>query len=206
MKTALDVLASSIESMANQQSNPVLEVIPASAPIIEDKKYPESGLLTFHDSAWRAYYHCHPPVRKPQQRKHRFEGEHGHFHLFTQLAGNTWSHLAALAMDNMGQPLGWFTVNQWVTGEQWGKREELIKRLQAIELQENGSVLESWIMAFISLSTETIIELLKQRDELIAGYDANEKIIEKEEIKQNRGIYLLSEVRYQYQHIMDRYS
>lgn len=114
---ATESLVACLFEMAEAKTNPVLEIIAQDKALEENKKYP-SELLQFNQSGWRAYYHCHPAARAGN---HRFNGEHGHFHIFVRIQENPeqWSHLVALAMDNMGQPLGWFTVNHWVTGEEW---------------------------------------------------------------------------------------
>lgn len=81
---------------------------------------------TFDEGAYsQYYYHAHRGV------------EHGHFHLFLRQGGmeegtypllydarnqklddiQTFAHLIAISMDDEGYPLGPFTVNRWVTGE-----------------------------------------------------------------------------------------
>jgi len=177
--------------MAEGATNPVLQVI--DIPLLEDKKYP-SDLLTFNQLGWRAYYHCHPPSRAGH---HRFEGEHGHFHIFVRLnkafnEEEEWSHLVALAMDGLGQPLGWFTVNHWVTGEKWQSAKYLNKYLDSIpydELKETRLV-EIWLLSLLALSRKTVNNVLYERDIKL------EKLQKKDpelDVKQSRDIYLLSE-------------
>ena len=175
--------------MAGAETNPVLQVINPDLPLEENKKYP-AGLLQFNQSGWRAYYHCHPATRAGN---HRFYGEHGHFHIFvrTQNEPEKWSHLVALAMDNMGQPLGWFTVNHWVTGETWEISKVLIKHLKSITLDSQYSLVECWLLSLLVLSCDEVSTILYERDKIL---NQKKNIAKGKDIKQNKGLYLLSEV------------
>lgn len=176
--------------MAEAETNPVLQVINPGQTMEENTRYP-AGLLNFNNLGWRAYYHCHPASRKGN---HNFKGEHGHFHLFIKIQDNpdTWSHLAALAMDNMGQPLGWFCVNQWVTGESWQDKGVLLSHLHKIPYKDQSILVERWLLSLLSLESENIAELLNQRDEALNKFMEQEDI---NSIKKNKDIYLLSEVK-----------
>jgi Domain of unknown function (DUF6969) len=173
--------------MAKFETNPVLQVINTEAPLQENKKYPVD-LLHFSQTGWRAYYHCHPASRKGN---HRFQGEHGHFHIFVRINSNPemWSHLVALAMDNMGQPLGWFTVNHWVTGEVWESATNLDEYLKNIPYSVQNNLLERWILSLVDLSRDSISSLLYERDKVIKLKHGKEL-----DIKQDRQLYLLSEI------------
>ena len=198
MSDAAESLLNSLLEMADLESNPVLQIINPDLPLEVDKKYPKD-LLQFNQTGWRTYYHCHPAARTG---KHRFEGEHGHFHIFVRLENTadkieTWSHLAALAMDNMGQPLGWFTVNHWVTGETWKSAEALIPLLKSVPYVKQTSLLETWLLSLIVLSCESIIQILKSRDKILEQKQLKiDKKISTEfyDIKQDKELYLLSEV------------
>jgi hypothetical protein len=175
--------------MAEAKTNPVLEIIDLDNPLQENKKYP-SDLMQFNQMGWRAYYHCHPASRDGD---HRFKGEHGHFHIFirTQKEPEAWAHLAALAMDNMGQPLGWFTVNHWVTGENWGNAEDLLNYLQDIPFNNQVNLVERWLLSLLALSYDAIKTVLNERDKVLE----QKKITTLEkDVMQDRNIYLLSEV------------
>jgi len=174
--------------MAEVETNPVLEVINQNKPLEENKKYPSKS-LQFNQTGWRAYYHCHPASRAGN---HRFKGEHGHFHIFvrTHTEPETWSHLVALAMDNMGQPLGWFTVNHWVTGEQWQTADVLINHLNTIPYDKQETLVECWLLSFLALNHDTVRTVLYERDCIIKQQQPNAV---EEDIKQDKGLYLLSE-------------
>ena len=198
MTDAAESLLASLLEMADVQSNPVLQIINPDLPLEENTKYP-IDLLQFNQTGWRAYYHCHPAVRTGN---HRFKGEHGHFHIFVRLENtadktDTWSHLAALAMDNMGQPLGWFTVNHWVTGETWESAEALIPLLKSVPYDKQTSLVETWLLSLIVLSRKSIIQVLQARDEILEQKQSKINKINSTEdfdIKQDKELYLLSEV------------
>lgn len=174
--------------MAEAETNPVLQVINSDLPLEENKKYP-ADLLQFNQTGWRAYYHCHPAT---QAGNHRFQGEHGHFHIFVRTQNNPekWSHLVALAMDPMGQPLGWFTVNHWVTGEAWESSKILIRYIKAISLNSKNNLVECWLLSLLSLSCDAVSMILNERDNML---NQMKIVTEEQDIKQNKKLYLLSE-------------
>ena len=204
---AAETLITCLFEMAEANTNPVLQVINPDTPLEENKKYP-ADFLQFNQLGWRAYYHCHPASRAGN---HRFSGEHGHFHIFVRVEDDPekWSHLAALAMDNMGQPLGWFSVNHWVTGESWASADVLTKKLDSIPLilsdsgensppnneQDDLQLLflrtERWLLAFLALSADKIKLLLQQRDEVLSEKQKEHTSME---IKTDKSLYLLSEI------------
>lgn len=185
---AAELLAGCLLEMAEAETNPVLQIINPDTPLEENKKYP-AGLLQFNQSGWRAYYHCHPSTRTGN---HRFKGEHGHFHIFVRINNDpeTWSHLVALAMDNMGQPMGWFTVNHWVTGETWQDAEVLINQLKVIPFDTQTTLIERWLLSLLVLNKDKITDILYTRDKLIKEQQLTNT---DKDVKQDKGIYLLSE-------------
>ncbi len=174
--------------LAENETNPVLQVISCDKAVEENKKYP-ADLLQFNQSGWRAYYHCHPATRAGN---HNFPGEHGHFHIFvrTKNEPEEWAHLVALAMDDMGQPLGWFTVNQWVTGESWQDAELLADKLRDIPYDSQTELTECWLLSLLSLDKNSVRELLKNRDKIL---NKMKNLADGIDIRQNKDIYLLSE-------------
>ena len=188
---AAESLLASLLEMAELESNPVLQVIDLAKPLQVNKKYP-TELLQFNQTGWRAYYHCHPASRAGN---HRFKGEHGHFHIFVRLenTADKWSHLAALAMDNMGQPLGWFTVNQWVTGETWQSAATLMQQLKDVPYDKQTSLVENWLLSFVVLSHDALTQILQMRDVLLEKRQLSSSK-EDYDIKQDKELYLLSEV------------
>ncbi len=170
--------------MGEQNSNPVLQVIQDNPHIQQEVKYP-AGLLKFNHSGWRAFYHCHSNQNDIQ---HLFEAEHGHFHIFTPVADqpDTWSHLVALSIDDLGQPLRWFMVNHWVSGEVWLTADLLEQQMQKAPFAKQTSILEQWLLSMLVVYQAEIVSLLRQRDSIIESQNDNT-------CKQDRGLYLLVE-------------
>jgi len=163
----------------------VLEVLAGQQPVVS-KKYPEEE-LHFNNNNWRGFYHCHDSPGKHQ-------AEHGHFHVFVRIdtpAGlaEQWAHLVALAMNFDGQPVAWFTVNQWVTDGAWCKAPELVQKLDSITFSGQLSLVEKWLLAMLQAYRETIAELLHQRDQSLI--QINEKYADSD-ILHNRDVYALS--------------
>jgi len=170
--------------MGALSSNPVLQILDNCKEIKQGVKYPE-GLMQFKGDDWQAYYHCHP---NNSEISHLFEEEHGHFHIFTKLAEQqgSWAHLIALSMDSMGQPLRWFTVNHWVTGEKWLEADRLISRLNNAAYMEQTSLVNKWLLVMLAAYKPEITDLLLKRDKLLEGQD-------KEVFLNDKEIYLLTE-------------
>ena len=174
-----------IQNMGELHTNPVLNLLGENPNIIENQKYP-TGNLCFGGETWRAYYHCHAAPNK-------LMNEHGHFHIFARLEGEihnsqAWSHIVALAMDNMGQPLSWFTVNHWVTGKIWKSANELNILLENLPIVRDESFVEQWLIAMLRFYRANIQELLENRDTQI---NALKKKTGKE-ILEDRNYYELS--------------
>lgn len=189
-ESAAESLVACLLEMAESETNPVLQVIPEDLILEENKKYP-TDLLQFSQLGWRAYYHCHPASRAG---KHRFQGEHGHFHIYvrTEKDPEQWSHLAALAMDNMGQPLGWFTVNHWVTGETWIDSDRLSTYLKSIPYNNSSitKLVERWLLSLLAVSRDEVNSILMKRDIALKQKQLN---VDELTVKQDKEIYLLSE-------------
>lgn len=174
-----------IQNMGVVRTNPVLSLLGKNPNITENQKYP-ADYLPFGSETWRAYYHCHTAPNK-------LPDEHGHFHIFARLAGEihnsqAWSHVVALAMDNMGQPLSWFTVNHWVSGKTWKSANELNKLLENLPIVIDESLAEQWLIAMLEFYRADIQALLVNRDTRISEL----KKISDNEILNDRNYYELS--------------
>jgi hypothetical protein len=149
-----------IQDMGVQRSNPVLELL-RDIPVFEQgKKYPQPA-LAFGQDDWRGYYHSHLMAGAEVT-------EHGHFHLFTR-TGQGWAHLAALAMDQQGQPLRWVMTNRWVTGGEWRDRNSLLSAIDTLVPGEEPDVLRRWLASVLKLYRPELGNLLDARDARIAG-------------------------------------
>jgi len=171
---------------AELDCNPVLELLAEVEHFEFNHKYP-SEPLSFAEDHWRAYYHGHiSPIS--------VNGEHGHFHFFARI-GNSgikaqdWAHVAGLSIDAYGQPLMWFTVNQWVTGDAWLPAEELFEKLVFSPLVEGESLLNRWAMSLLSLSRNELRELLMFRDQRVVSLQEKNP---DETVLQSRSVYELS--------------
>lgn len=178
-------LVSVIQLMGQSHSNPVLDVLDGEAPV-NNHKYPQDE-LHFDDTGWRAFYHCHDAPNRDQQ-------EHGHFHLFRrcgpgQDVQKDWCHIIALAMDYEGQPLAWFSTNQWVTGGAWIKAPAMERLLEPSLRSSNLNRLERWLMNMVALFHEDIVTLLHDRDRAL---EQHQEQLQGKEILQDRNIYCLS--------------
>lgn len=182
---AAESLFKCLVAMGEQNSNPVLQLFDSNIEIQQKKKYPE-GLLQCNDTGWRAYYHCHD---NKDDISHLFETEHGHFHIFVRLTEQpeSWTHVVALSIDEMGQPLRWFMVNHWVTGETWLDAPLLLAQLHDIPFMEQNTLLEQWLLSMLALYKNEIKGLLALRD------DALNTELADGNIKQDKEYYLLSE-------------
>lgn len=116
----------------------------------------------------RFYYHAH---------RHG-TGEHGHFHLFAYRsptpgqAAQRFFHLAALSLDHRGQPLQWFTTNQWVTGEHWAPAADVHQALAGFSVQTRGRLapVAQWLTAMVTLFRPQLAQLLTDRDRALARH------------------------------------
>lgn len=111
------------------------------------------------------YYHCHLPPA---------EAEHGHFHCFVRPAGKEGPvhHLVAVGVDAHGRLQRLFTVNQWVVGDTWLDAEASIPLLDRFDMQMPlpSYLTNRWLTAVLRLYSDEIAELIRQRDEKLAGH------------------------------------
>jgi hypothetical protein len=160
---ALLALSEILVEYGNRRTNPVLDVLPENKPFQLNKKYPPQR-LHFGADQWRAYYHSHS-----DQYPSPWD-EHGHFHLFYRVddQGDTatdWSHVVALSMSAEGQPVRWFTVNNWVCGDRWLNAPELENR---IRFSADGDVPAGrWLACMTNFYRDRIVELLFSRDRVL---------------------------------------
>ena len=168
-----------------EQSNPVLHLL-ENQPPVDRAKYPETA-LGFGNDQWRVFYHCHDSVEQHGD-------EHGHFHFFTrsptdQNNETAWSHLVALSVDGMGQPLQWFMVNQWVTASEWFLNEWLEDAFSGLSKSNEEHLLQRWFQSMLCLYRDEITYLLRLRDKNFAF------LCNKSDLKsclQDRDIYMLA--------------
>lgn len=120
------------------------------------------------EAGTRFYYHAH---------RHG-TGEHGHFHLFAyppHLRGMTQApffHLVALSLDHRGQPLQWFTTNQWVTGESWAPAADVQQALADFKVRAKGRMapVARWLTAMVCLFRPHLFDLIAARDKAFSQH------------------------------------
>lgn len=140
-------------------TNPVLAVIDDKNPFQSGRHYPDP-YFTFSGKGLRAYYHCHS---HPQQQT----DEHGHFHLFVLREEESWTHLAALSMDQDGQPKRWLSTNRWVTDECWASAEYLKRMSLPVIEVDKLTLVERWLYAMLNLHLSELGDLWQQRDQYL---------------------------------------
>ncbi|MHB8679186.1 MAG: DUF6969 family protein [Rudaea sp.] len=113
---------------------------------------------------WFFYYHSHD---------RSVHGEHGHFHVFRRLPGQSatdgkegYAHLIGIGVDARGLPRRLFTTNRWVTNESWRDARDEINALERIVAARSpaASPLLGWLRALLAAFTPQIALLLAHRD------------------------------------------
>ena len=170
----------------------VPRVVPTDASFIQYQHYPKGDCISPSTKS-RWFYHAHRPAD-------REEGEHGHFHLFLPLSmfdgeepliipppktpkgKKTASvvHFAALSFDTDGMPMSWFTVNYWVTLEYMMSATAIAQRLREFDVSDapGDPLVNQWITAAVATFHDPIIELLEQRDRVLAEKNYHDKSVE----------------------------
>jgi len=142
--------------------------------------YPKGDRID-HSTGSQYFYHCH---------RENFEStEHGHFHCFirykhipksikpTPLADwdryieNPMTHVIAIGMNQLGQPIRLFTVNRWVTSEIWYDSKHIDRFLKRYKMTLNDDpywqALDQWVEGIIHLFAPQITWLHQERDKKI---------------------------------------
>ncbi len=183
-----------LAEMAAHDTNAVLLALAGVDVVETERRYPDDGLM-FANKCWRAFYHCHEAATQHQN-------EHGHFHIFTNIGGEQWAHVAGLAIDMYGQPLHWFAVNRWVTDGPWLGRKQFIHQLRTSAEDEQDSLLGRWLYALLQLYQAEISDLLKSRDERVRSYT---KKLELVSVLERQDIYTLATKEIGLQAMLEKY-
>ncbi|MDE1467327.1 DUF6969 family protein [Aurantiacibacter sp. D1-12] len=149
--------------------------------------YPKGDAIDPGSKA-RWFYHAHPPEQRGPK-------EHGHFHMFLPLSAFDGVeprftpekakaakvvHVAALCFDTDGLPTHWIATNQWVTDEWLYDAENVIERLNGMDMREAGVSKDiphvgRWLTLALDLAREDIGKLLRERDRVLAHTDPRDK-------------------------------
>lgn len=163
--------------------NIVGELLRHQGNFYEWNHYPKGDI---YDHATHSQYFYHAHVKGARK------GEHGHFHSFLRAKGmpdgvapipysgdaewpvgdNALSHLIGISMDKKGFPIGLFSVNRWVTGEAWYAADDVVAMIERFEIDHANPSWPAnrWITAMLRLFHPRIIELVRQRDVVVADW------------------------------------
>ena len=165
--------------LAKTGNNVVSEVIPKDGTFYQFNHCPPGDIYDRETHA-QYYYHAHRP------------GEHGHFHTFLREKGipkdchpveqseadyikqrnDTYSHLVAISMNRQGFPIGMFTTNRWVTAENWYAADDVCAMVDRFEIDhaQPSWPVNRWIGAMFRLFRPQIVELVRERDAVVADW------------------------------------
>ncbi|MBI2786091.1 MAG: hypothetical protein HYX60_07230 [Legionella longbeachae] len=151
--------------------------------------YPKGDRID-HKTGSQYFYHCH--------RENYESTEHGHFHSFIRYKyipksikpaplkdwdryiDNPMTHLVAIGMNQLGQPIRLFTVNRWVTSEIWypaNYSARILKRYKMTLADDPyWQILDKWVEGVLHLFTPQILWLHQQRDTKILQHQVNSPI------------------------------
>ncbi len=165
--------------LAKTGDNIVKELLPREGTFYEYDHCPPGDIYD-PETHSQYYYHSHR------------SGEHGHFHTFMREKGmpegihpveqseaeyikkrdDRLSHLVAISMDRLGFPIGLFTTNRWVTAENWYAAEDvcaMVDRFRIDRAQPSWPT-NRWVTAMFRLFRPQIVELLNERDAVVADW------------------------------------
>jgi hypothetical protein len=163
-------IAAAERALARNGFNVVSRLLRDEGPFYEWDHYPTGDVYDPRHGA-QYFYHAHAAaLRAPE--------EHGHFHTF--LRGEKTDklhHLVAIAMDHGGRPIRIFTVNRWVTEDDWVDARAAIRRLDRFILDGSkpSRWVNRWLAALIRLFRPEIEHLLQCRDATLAAWRAEHR-------------------------------
>ncbi|MGL4314540.1 MAG: DUF6969 family protein [Sphingomonas sp.] len=174
------------------QGVPLMQrVVPAGDAVRFWDRYPDGGMMSPSSGA-SAFYHIHAPDARDL-------GEHGHFHLFlprhalpatsAPLADRPAAegqgvaeavHIAALSIAVSGLPMGWFTVNRWVTDEAMYPADAVLAALDRFDLTDapGDRLVNQWLTAAVALARPELDHLLHARDRALPANASEDPSIE----------------------------
>jgi hypothetical protein len=163
--------------LAKSGSSVVAAVLGGASPLTAMTHYPPGDIFD-PDSGAQAYYHAHGDGTVGDGAGE----EHGHFHCFLRPDGlqGPIHHLVALGINRSGQLVRLFTVNRWVTGDDWRSAEELIALLPRFDLQmaKPDYLANRWLTAAVALYRGEIAALLTERDRAIDTTRLEDRVLE----------------------------
>ena len=160
-------LAAAERALERQGFNVVGRLLRDEGTFYEWDHYPAGDVYDPHHGA-QYFYHAHAAAQRAAE-------EHGHFHTFIRPgAKDRLHHLVAIAVDHRSQPIRLFTVNRWVTEDDWlaaGPTVGLLDRF-VLDGAEPSRWVNRWLAALVRMFRPEIEALLHQRDAAIAAWQS----------------------------------
>jgi hypothetical protein len=166
--------------------------------------YPKGDRIDYQTGA-QYFYHCH---RENFERE-----EHGHFHTFLRYKhipkhikpaklpdwdkhiDNPMTHLVAIAMNRLGEPIRLFSVNRWISSEIWydAKHAKTFTNRFKMTLTDDPywQILDQWVEAVIHLFAPQITWVYNARDAAIKAHQQQNPGLN---VYEHQGIEELSEI------------
>ena len=177
--------------LAKSGSGVVAAVLGGASPVTAMTHYPPGDIFD-PDSGAQAYFHAHGAGTGGDGAG----DEYGHFHCFLRPGGlqGPIHHLVALGINRSGQLVRLFTVNRWVTGDDWLPAEELIALLPRFDLQlaKPDYLANRWLTAAVALYRGEIQSLLMERDRAMDMTRLEDRALE---VLSSRGVDLTATAR-----------
>lgn len=174
------------QKMINDKGNNILHYALKKKRNYERMSHYPKGDRIDRNTGAQYFYHCH---------RENFEStEHGHFHCFLRYKripkrikpaalsdwdryiDNPMTHLIAIGMNQLGQPIRLFTVNRWVTSEIWYDAEHIghfLKRFKMTLIDDPyWQILDTWLEGMLHLFAPQISWLHQARDRRIQQQQA----------------------------------
>jgi hypothetical protein len=166
--------------MTTKQGNNILHYTLNGKERYEHMSHYPLGDRIDHNTGAQYFYHCH---REDYERT-----EHGHFHCFLRYKhipklikpapladwdryiDNPMTHLIAIGINQLGQPIRLFTVNRWVTSEVWYAADHTTRLLKCYKMTLEHSywqALDKWVEGVVHLFAPQIFWLHQERDKKI---------------------------------------
>ncbi len=166
--------------------------------------YPRGDRID-HSTGAQYFYHCH---------RENFETtEHGHFHCFLRYKhipkhikptpltdwdkyiDNPMTHLVAIALNNLGQPVRLFTVNRWISEEIWYDARHVNNFINRFNMTKTDDpywmMLDQWVEAMLKLFAPQIVWLYNQRDAAVTAHQTSNP---EDHVYDNRNMEELSSI------------
>lgn len=144
----------------------------------KNKHYPQGDRIDFKNGG-QYFYHCH--------RENHTTNEHGHFHCYLRRSaipssiepmhipniplkiGQQMTHIVAIALNRLGQPIRLFTLNYWITREVAydAKFAQNLTSLFKLDINDESkwTLIDKWVEGVIQIFMPQIIWSQKLRDQ-----------------------------------------